>query len=468
MITATDSSNHASTYSYDGDGRRVKRNIAGTETWQVYGLGGELLAEYAQNAAASSPQKEYGYRNGQMLITADAPTSSRTNYALASNGATASASSILNSSFPASGVNNGDRQGTNWGNGGGWADSSSGTFPDWVEVDFNGSKTIDEVDVFTIQDNYSSPSEPTETMTFSAYGLTGYEVQYWDGSAWVTVSGGTITGNNKVWRKITFSPITTSKIRVVTNAAIDNGYSRMTEVEAWGSPAAPAVNVAASANGGVASASSILSGSFPAAGANNGDRQGTNWGNGSDWADSSSGTFPDWVQIDFSGSKTIDEVDVFTIQDNYSSPSEPTETMTFSTYGLTGYDVQYWDGSAWVTVSGGTITGNNKVWKKISFSAITTSKIRVVTNASIDNGYSRMAEVEAWGSPAAPAVNVAASANGGVASASSILSGSFPAAGANNGDRQGTNWGNGSDWADSSSGTFPDWVQIDFSGSKTI
>ena len=59
-------------YSYDGDGRRVKRNVNGVETWQVYGLGGELLAEYAANGSPSSPQKEYGYRNGQLLITAEA------------------------------------------------------------------------------------------------------------------------------------------------------------------------------------------------------------------------------------------------------------------------------------------------------------------------------------------------------------------------------------------------------------
>ena len=64
----------AGNYTYDADGRRVKRNIGGTETWQVYGLGGELLAEYAQNGAAASPQKEYGYRNGQLLITTDAAT----------------------------------------------------------------------------------------------------------------------------------------------------------------------------------------------------------------------------------------------------------------------------------------------------------------------------------------------------------------------------------------------------------
>jgi hypothetical protein len=50
----------------------------------------------------------------------------------------------------------------------------------------------------------------------------------------------------------------------------------------------------------------------------------------------------------------------------------------------------------WVTVTGGSITGNNKVWKKLSFSATTTSKIRVLTNASIDNGYSHLTEVEAW------------------------------------------------------------------------
>jgi hypothetical protein len=48
----------------------VRRNVNGVETWEVYGLGGELLAEYAANAVASAPQKEYGYRNGALLVTA--------------------------------------------------------------------------------------------------------------------------------------------------------------------------------------------------------------------------------------------------------------------------------------------------------------------------------------------------------------------------------------------------------------
>jgi RHS repeat-associated protein len=224
------------TYTYDGSGQRIKRNVNGTETWQVYGLGGELLAEYAANAAPSSPQKEYGYRNGELLVTAEAPTGgARTNFALAANGGVASASSTYYSSpwlFTAAGANNGVRSGAGWGSGEGWNDSTGGAFPDWVQIDFNGSQTIDEIDVFTGQDNYANPSEPTETMTFSLYGLTGFDVQYWDGSSWVTVPGGAITSNNKVWKKVTFSAITTTKIRVLTNASVD-GYSRITEVEAW-------------------------------------------------------------------------------------------------------------------------------------------------------------------------------------------------------------------------------------------
>jgi RHS repeat-associated protein len=57
-------------YVYDGDGHRVRRFINNQETRQVYGLAGELLAEYAASTSPTTLQKEYGYRNGQLLITA--------------------------------------------------------------------------------------------------------------------------------------------------------------------------------------------------------------------------------------------------------------------------------------------------------------------------------------------------------------------------------------------------------------
>ena len=400
MTRAWGGNNQWQEYIYNADGQRTRRKVDGQETWQIYGMDGELLAEYGANGSPSVPRKEYGYRNGELLVTAG-----RENVALSANGGVATASSSYSNggqfNFTPAGANNGNRSGAGWGSGEGWNDNSpANTFPDWLRIDFNGSKTIDEIDVFTGQDNWQNPSEPTDTMTFSTYGLTGFEVQYWTGTSWNTVSGGNVTGNNKVWRKLMFAPITTSKIRVLTNASID-GYSRITELEAW--EALPRTNVARASAGGTASATSSYSccgWNFTPAGANNGNRSGSGWGSGEGWNDNPpANTFPDALQIDFNDSKTIDEIDVFTAQDNWQNPSEPTESMTFSTYGLTAFDVQYWNGSSWTTVPGGSVSGNNKVWRKFTFAPITTNKIRVLTNASVD-GYSRLTEVEAWGHPA--------------------------------------------------------------------
>jgi RHS repeat-associated protein len=66
--------NQWQTYTYDAGGKRIKRNVNGVETWAVYGMSGELIAEYAAGGAAASPQKEYGYRNGELLVTAEPPT----------------------------------------------------------------------------------------------------------------------------------------------------------------------------------------------------------------------------------------------------------------------------------------------------------------------------------------------------------------------------------------------------------
>jgi RHS repeat-associated protein len=58
-------------YAYDTGGKRVRRIAGGQETWYVYGLRGELVAEYNVYGAVGSPLKEYGYRNGQLLVVWD-------------------------------------------------------------------------------------------------------------------------------------------------------------------------------------------------------------------------------------------------------------------------------------------------------------------------------------------------------------------------------------------------------------
>ena len=148
------------------------------------------------------------------------------------NGGVATASSIYSAIYPVTAVNNGDRTGRNWGAGGGWNDSSSNTYPDWAQITFSGQKTIDEIDVYTLQDAWATAIEPTATLTFTKQGLTAFDVQYWTGTGWVTVPGGSVTGNNLVWRKFTFPAVTTDRVRVVVNASLA-GYSRIIEIEAY-------------------------------------------------------------------------------------------------------------------------------------------------------------------------------------------------------------------------------------------
>jgi RHS repeat-associated protein len=70
MTAAQDLNQGWSYYAYDGNGQRVKRNTNGTETPLVYGPAGELLAEYGYDDEGRWDEKiEYGYRNGQLLIT---------------------------------------------------------------------------------------------------------------------------------------------------------------------------------------------------------------------------------------------------------------------------------------------------------------------------------------------------------------------------------------------------------------
>lgn len=323
-------------------------------------------------------------------------SSSGSNVALASAGAVASASSTYtpSASFPASSINNNERAGTRWGNGGGWIDGTPNAFPDWVQIVFNGQKTINRVVVYSVQDNFTNPAEPSDTQTFSIFGVTDFTVDGWNGSAWTTLA--TVSGNTLVKRTVTFSAFTTDRIRInITNGL--NSYSRLTEVEAWGVDAGPpGTNVALASTGAVASASSTYSpsASFPASSINNNERAGTNWGNGGGWIDGTPNAFPDWVQIVFNGQKTINRVVVYSVQDAFTNPVEPTDTQTFSIFGVTDFTVDGWNGSAWVTLA--TVSGNNLVKCSVAFLGFTTDRIRI----NITNGlysYSRLTEVEAWG-----------------------------------------------------------------------
>ncbi|HXM47489.1 MAG TPA: hypothetical protein VN956_06435 [Pyrinomonadaceae bacterium] len=252
-------------------------------------------------------------------------------------------------------------------------------------------------------------ADPSATATFTQYGASSFEIDYWTGGAWTAVPGGQITGNNLLWRKVNFAAVMTNKIKVVVHLASDS-VARIAEVEVWGTSVAPRTNVAQGANGGVATAQNFTQDAvFPGyhwqpAFANDGQRFAHLLPSGNDgtgfWRDEHG--LDSWIQIDFNGSNTIDEVDVFTAGDYPAVliQADPAPTDIFTHYGAAGFVIQYWNGSAWLGVPGGQITGNNLLWKKVTFAGVTTSKIRVVVNSSSDS-VARLTEVEAW-TPAAP------------------------------------------------------------------
>jgi PKD repeat protein len=171
--------------------------------------------------------------NAQLVIHA-IDSSLPVNYALSTNGATAAASSSFTTMnyTPAAAID-GSRTAANWSTGGGWNDNTRDAWPDWLEVTFAGPRSIGEVRVVTLKNDFNTPQEPTPDMPATLYGLLDFDVQYWNGSAWVTLPGGQVRGNDRVLRSISFQHITTTKIRIFVLNAREH-FSRVVEVEALG------------------------------------------------------------------------------------------------------------------------------------------------------------------------------------------------------------------------------------------
>lgn len=358
----------------------------------------------------------------EVMGTSSGAQPSGFNAALSSNGGLVTASSTTPESeghgvFHPEGAIDGDRKGLGWASGGAWRDGTEAAYPDWLEIEFQEHRYVNEINVFTLQDDYENPSEPTEWLTFSQYGITDFEVQYWDGQNWVTVPGGYVTGNSMVWRRFTFTRVLTDRVRVLVHGAAA-GRSRIVEVEALGpetKAARPTVrgqqnNVALSANGARATASSDINSTNNASKAIDGNRKGPRV-----WQDNTEGvTAGDWLEVRFYDArgngvtKKVRQVNVFSAQDNLSSTQEPTLEMTFNTTtgnGLVDFRVKYLHSEtlAWTDLPGGIITNNNKVWKKIELAnPVSARAIRVEINRTPNNKWSRVAELEAIHPTACP------------------------------------------------------------------
>jgi hypothetical protein len=160
----------------------------------------------------------------------------RVNVAGASSGATATASSTYTSrNYSTAGAIDGDRTGASWESGGGWNDATRDVFPDELTVTFNGTQTISEISVYTLQNDFRNPQEPTPLTPANLYGIQDFEVQTCSGGTCTTIPViGTVTGNDKAMRVFVLAtPVNATGIRIKVNNAREH-FSRIVEVEAFG------------------------------------------------------------------------------------------------------------------------------------------------------------------------------------------------------------------------------------------
>jgi len=250
----------------------------------------------------------------------------------------------------------------------------------------------------------SSPTEGDSKVAPASFTLTAQA-----GDAEGPVTKVQFFNGNTLLNEDTASPFTFDWTNVavgtytLTAVAFDNGglstTSAAVHVSVTTAGGGGRVNVAAAVNGGAVSASSAWAG-YPPGAVNNGDRRGAPYGSGGTWSDGTGNVYPDWLQIDFAGAKTIDEVDVFGLQDNHGAPVDPTPVLTCSGCPV-DFTVQYWTGAAWQAVPNGVVRNNTLVWRTLTFAPLTTSRIRLLVERST-TGWSEVAEVEAYGTDPVP------------------------------------------------------------------
>lgn len=149
-----------------------------------------------------------------------------TNFALASNGSTATSSDNYDTSCPPENVIDGN---TSFSNSKRWRTT---VFPAYLEIDFGQSRAIDRINLFSQQD--SGNITPTLSMT-GKYAITDFNISYWDGAAneWKELKK--VTSNKAIWYQLVLDQqITTSRIRIDIPSKVCDGWARIVEIEAWG------------------------------------------------------------------------------------------------------------------------------------------------------------------------------------------------------------------------------------------
>jgi F5/8 type C domain len=242
--------------------------------------------------------------------------------------ATATASSFWGSGYDATKVNDGN-QGTRWNS------AASQTAGAWVALDFG---LVRDFDTVTLREAISR--------------ITGYQLQVWNGSTWVTVAQGTSIGSEKIHR---VGAQHADKVRLLvlsTNATGSAGTPTLSEIEVMQTDTPvdgpPAANAALTAT---ATASSYWGNGYEPTRVNDGQ-------NGTRWNSAGSQTAGAWIALDFGSPIAVHQV-----------------VLKEALGRIMSYQVQAWDGAQWVQIGSGSTIGPEKVQ---SVAPVTTQGIRLL------------------------------------------------------------------------------------------
>lgn len=201
----------------------------------------------------------------------------------------------------------------------------------WAEVDFTTNTTFDQV-------------------ALAEYGnrTSGFQIQYWNGSSWLTAYTGTTIGSVDAPSEIAFPAVTGSKARIYYTGGSSTPI--LYELEIYNA-ADPGPDLALHQS---YSSSSHWDANQTANKAFDGDFT-------TDWQAAAGSAYNgQWVEVDFTTNTTFDHV-------------------VLAEYGnrTAGFQIQYWNGSSWTTAYTGLNIGDPNAPAQLTFPAVTGSKARI-------------------------------------------------------------------------------------------
>ncbi len=247
-----------------------------------------------------------------------------------------------------------------------WGTSGSPNGSDWYEIDFRQQRTVDEMRLYFRDDRagnrYRAPSS--------------YQVQYWNGSAWVNAAGQTKTpGTPKAnYNQVRFTPVSTQRIRVQLTHA--SGFKTgLTEVKVYNrgggtDPNPPPANVALAATPSASytspweSVAAVNDGIDPSS---SNDTVNPRWGT---WPN----TGEQWAELTWDSARSVKSAQVYFFDDNQGIDLPAS------------WKVQYWNGSAYVDVAGASgypVAADR--YQEVTFTAVSTTRLRVVLQSGADS-----------------------------------------------------------------------------------